>query len=237
MMSRSTPLVSQYLENLSGDALQDYQELIRRYIRGRHGIYALYRRSKLYYVGLASNLRSRLKHHLNDRHKGLWDRFSVYLTVGDAHLREMESLLLRISQPRGNRQAGKFHHRCENLRRRFAGDIRREWRSELDHLFGDGEDSGAGEVIVAAEAAGRQPPLAQYLHALGRRTLKAHFKGRTVKARVLRNGQVRHKGKTYNSPSLAAAAACQRRTCNGWSFWTYERAPGDWVSLTELRGR
>jgi type I restriction-modification system DNA methylase subunit len=34
----------------------------------RHGVYALYRGNRLYYVGLASNLRSRLNTHLRDRH-------------------------------------------------------------------------------------------------------------------------------------------------------------------------
>jgi Restriction Enzyme Adenine Methylase Associated len=46
---------------------------------------------------------------------------------------------------------------------------------------------------------------------------------------------VRLDGKEYTSPSLAAAAACKRKTCNGWTFWQYERAPGDWVPLNALR--
>jgi len=25
------------------------------------------------------------------------------------------------------------------------------------------------------------------------------------------------------------------RAMNGWTCWTYERAPGDWVKLDELR--
>jgi hypothetical protein len=36
-------------------------------------------------------------------------------------------------------------------------------------------------------------------------------------------------------PSLVAATACKRQTCNGWTFWKYERAPGDWVPLDNLR--
>jgi hypothetical protein len=37
------------------------------------------------------------------------------------------------------------------------------------------------------------------------------------------------------SPSLAAARAVKHRTCNGWTFWQYQRSPGDWVPLTTLR--
>ena len=94
-MAKRKPLVSQHLENISRQALEKYQNVVRRYVRRRQGVYALYRRGKLYYVGLASNLRSRLAHHLRDRHRDSWDRFSVYLTIGDSHLKELESLILR----------------------------------------------------------------------------------------------------------------------------------------------
>lgn len=49
------PLVTQYLEGISGSALDKYQKVIREYVKRRHGIYALYRRDRLYYVGLATN--------------------------------------------------------------------------------------------------------------------------------------------------------------------------------------
>jgi hypothetical protein len=38
----------------------------------------------------------------------------------------------------------------------------------------------------------------------------------------------------YTSPSAAALAATEYPV-DGWSFWKYERAPGDWVRLDELR--
>jgi hypothetical protein len=59
-------------------------------MRGRNGVCA-YRKGKLYYSGLASDLRGRLRWHLRDRHAQRWDTFSVYLTIGDKHLRELES--------------------------------------------------------------------------------------------------------------------------------------------------
>lgn len=68
MAKRAAQLVSRHLENISSEALEKYQDIVRRYVRGRQGVYALYRRGKLYYVGLAGNLRSRLRHHLKDRH-------------------------------------------------------------------------------------------------------------------------------------------------------------------------
>ena len=80
-MPGNRQLVCQQMENIPSKVLEEYQHIIKQYVRKRHGVYALYKGDKLYYVGLATNLRSRLRHHLKDRHRGLWDRFSVYLTI------------------------------------------------------------------------------------------------------------------------------------------------------------
>ncbi len=230
MKRRRSSLVCQHLENVSRNFLEKYQATIRDYVRRRHGVYALYRRDKLQYVGLASNLRSRLKAHLRDRHAMSWDRFSVYLTIGDSHMKELESLVLRIVKPEGNRMRGGFA-RSEDLKRALARDIRQRLRAEVRDLF--------GRRIEREETPrprrphkGRIPILAKYV--TERLNLRARHKGKLVRARVRRNGQIRYGGKLFNSPSLAAVAVA-RRPMNGWTFWTYERAPGDWVPLNELR--
>lgn len=41
-MDKSEHLVCQHLENISSDALERYQKIIRQYVRRRSGIYALY---------------------------------------------------------------------------------------------------------------------------------------------------------------------------------------------------
>lgn len=61
-MSQHDQLVCQQLEGISRNALEKYQTIVREYVRGRQGIYALYKGTKLYYVGLASDLRFRLGH-------------------------------------------------------------------------------------------------------------------------------------------------------------------------------
>jgi len=104
--------------------LEEYQDVIRSFVRSRNGVYALYRRGKLYYVGLASSLLGRLKMHLRDRHGDTWDRFSVYLTIGPAYMKEIESVLVRISDPPGNKQRGKFI-RSENLLSSVKAEYRR----------------------------------------------------------------------------------------------------------------
>jgi hypothetical protein len=233
MRTRKTQLVCQHIENISRTALEKHQEIIRQYVRGRHGVYALYRRGKLYYVGLATNLRNRLRHHLKDRHGASWDRFSVYLTIGDSHLRELEALILRTVRPTGNKQKGKFA-RSEDLRRRFRQAVKRSVLADVDDMFGERRPARKRRE-KPVKTKGRKAVLAEYISRPF--VLRAKHKGKTVTARVRRDGTIRFKGKLYTSPSLVAAAACGRKTRNGWSFWTYERAPGDWVLLDELRKR
>ncbi len=234
-MARRKPLVCQFLENISRTALEEYEDIIRDFVRGRHGVYALYRRKKLYYVGLARNLRNRLTQHLRDRHGQSWDRFSVYLTIGDGHMKELESLILRIVRPLGNKQLGKFA-KSENLRQQLARRIRAYERQRLDELLGRIRIlklDGQGRIRGRAKLDGRQPVLARYIREPMR--LRARFKGNLLKAKVRRDGRIRYDGRLFNSPSDAARVAARRRAMNGWWFWTYERAPGDWVKLRELR--
>lgn len=230
-MKKQNSLVSQFLENISREVLEKYQTIIRRYVRNRQGVYALYRRGKLHYVGLARNLRSRLGHHLRDRHQNSWDRFSVYLTIGDSHLKELESLILRIVKPAGNKQKGKFT-KSEDIRRRLSRDVRMYQRGELIALLGK-KIVEEEEKEAKISSLGKKPILSKYFHSPIK--LRARYKRKFINARVRRDGAIRFKGKIYHSPSLAGAAACKRRTCNGWTFWQYERAPGDWVALDELR--
>jgi len=229
-MAKQAQLVCQHLENISHEALSKYQDVIRSYVRGRQGIYALYRKNELYYVGLAGNLRSRLKAHLRDRHKKLWDRFSVYLTIGDSHLKELESLILRTVKPSGNHQSGKFI-KSENLRGKLSRDLRARQRQEINWVIGRSTSPVPKRRQVKVVKPGAAVLSAYFNES---KKLRATFKGRLIKARVRRNGLIRYRDRDYKSPSRAASAVV-KRAANGWRFWKYERAPGDWVSLKELR--
>ncbi len=231
-VSTHVQLVSQYLENISREALEVHHDLIRQYIRGRRGVYALYRKDTLWYVGLAGNLSRRLKEHLRDRHKESWDRFSVYLTIGSTNMKEMESLLLRVVVPPGNKKKGRFL-RAENLRQNFATDVRLRQRERLDTLIGR-----TTRIRTKAGVCQTQPkakpsaPLAAYVTVP--MPIRGRHRGRRVRARIRRDGTILYDHTIYNSPSAAAKAVRRRRT-NGWAFWEYQRAPGDWVKLTFLR--
>jgi predicted GIY-YIG superfamily endonuclease len=231
-MSKKAQLVCQHLENISRAALEEHQDIVRQFVRGRQGVCALYRKGKLYYIGLATNLRNRLKHHLKDRHGLSWDRFSVYLTIGDHHLRELEALMLRVMKPTGNKQKGQFVH-SDDLSTVFRRAIRDSMLADLDGIFVEPRRPSRKIRPVLMHPPGRRPVLAKFSKRPS--ILKARFKGTTLTARVRRDGTIRFAGQLYTSPSVAAARACKRVSCNGWVFWQFERAPGDWVSLDTLR--
>lgn len=229
-MTKRSSLVCQHLENISRDALEKYQDVIRGYVRGRQGVYALYRRDKLYYVGLASNLRMRLSHHLRNQHGDSWDRFSVYLTISDSHLRELESLILRIVKPRGNSQKGKFAS-SEDIKRKFGRDIRERHRRDIDRILG--LPRKPTQSIFKEGMTGKTRVLVK---SIGGRAFKLRrvYKGKLYKARLRRDGKVLHNRVIYTSPSAAGKAVCGHAV-NGWQFWQCERAPNDWVKLQKLR--
>ena len=182
-------------------------------------------------MGLASNLRSRLAQHLRDRHAGTWDQFSIYLTLTDEHLRELESLVLRIASPKGNRLIAQFST-SEDLRPRFRRQIAQFHKLELARMLGLSTRKEVENLAASIASNGRIPTLAK--HVKRPFTIRMTYKGKLYKAQVKRNGTIYHRGKTYTSPS-SAASAITRGPIDGWHIWKYLRIPGGWVPLDQLR--
>jgi hypothetical protein len=73
------------------------------------GIYALYDNHGLYYVGLTTrSLKSRIKRHTIDRHRKKWNKFSWYLIPNFKYSKDMETAILRIINPKGNKVKGRI---------------------------------------------------------------------------------------------------------------------------------
>jgi len=224
-------LVHRHLERVSRSLFEDHFDIVRKFIGRNSGVYALYRKNRLYYVGLATRLSGRLKAHIRDAHRNAWDRFSIYLTINDQHLKELEALLLRISNPPGNKQSGKLAG-SKDMRRPLRRAVRQKLENEVSTLFGH---SSEGEEPKIGRRDGDHAGSEELARLLPRGTrLKGTNKGRVFRARVGPNGAVRYEKRTYSSLSLAASAAL-RRPSNGWWFWQVERGRGHWVRLMEIR--
>ena len=229
MAKKTDQLLLGFLERISWRVLEDYSDIVADLIRRRAGVYALYKQDRLYYVGLASNLMGRIKHHLKDRHSGLWDRFSVYITQHDNHVKQLESLLLRIAKPSGNRVKGGFGGPA-NLYRRL---------SRAMSAF----DADRRATALGGHAA-RQRRRAKTADARGtlvlvgsvekRLPLRAIYKGKTYRATLRLDGYISYGGRLYDSPS-AAAKRILKRAGNGWNFWHYKEAARNWPPLSKLR--
>ena len=101
-------LVRGYLENVSSGLFEVIEDKISELLKRQSGIYVLYKNNTIYYIGLAKGLRGRIRGHLEDRHKNKWNRFSLYIIKKTNYLKDLESLLLRLVKPKGNKIKGCF---------------------------------------------------------------------------------------------------------------------------------
>jgi len=232
--NKSRELVLGHLENISSKVFSDYPKAITELVANLHGVYALYKGKNLYYVGLATNLKSRVKHHLQDKHAGKWDKFSIYLVRKVDHIKELESLLLRIADPKGNAVKGGLPH-AENLKKQLKSRIKKAKEESLKEMLGTKrKKTGTTKTKKkkVEQSGGKQPPLATYTKS--RFPIRAVYKGQTYKATVRKDGTVFYNGKVYNSPSMAGQPI-RKGACNGWKFWRFRNKKGEWVRLDELR--
>lgn len=98
-MSRRLP--SEILES------EVFAKKLRQVMRRYAGIYVLYKRDKLYYIGLTKDLLGRIKWHLKDRHAGRWDHFAIFRIQRVRYLRDIETLIHHLIETPGNRVKGR----------------------------------------------------------------------------------------------------------------------------------
>ena len=229
-------IIQEHLEKVGSGVFERFQDAITSLVAGNQGVYALYRRQKLYYIGLASDLRGRINHHLKDKHKGKWDRFSLYIIRKEDHIREVEALLVRIAGPAGNSQKGKLK-RSINLLPKLDREVKRKQDEEREILIG--QHAGSKKKSSKKQAKKRK------LTKKADRPLKGVFptgkmiyckyKGKAAKAWVWRNGRIKYDGQYYDSPSTIGKIVRDGKATNGWSFWKYKNKSGELVPLSELR--
>ncbi len=117
--AKSEPLVAAHIKGVSVAAIEHHVKTFREFIGQRKcGIYVLLKDRDVYYVGLATSLRSRLADHLNDHHRGKWDEFYLYIIRKVKYLRELETLLIRVAKPPGNKTSPNFV-KHNNITRQF----------------------------------------------------------------------------------------------------------------------
>lgn len=223
-------LIAGYLEHIASSVFDRFHSEITVLIGKEHGVYALYKKNRLYYVGLATNLKSRVKQHLKDKHAKKWDSFSLYLIHKTEHLREVEALVTHIAEPKGNIQRGKFA-RSTNLLRMLKDLMEEKSKIDIERILGGGKRKGSVK-IKAKKQAPRDPILHRLLSAGTQ--LRATYKGKETFATIEPDGRINLNGTLFQTPSGAGLAVIERGAINGWRFWHFKNTKGTWTAIGEL---
>ena len=222
-------IITESLEKVSRDVFKRYSSEITELIGNSPGIYALYDSSTLYYVGKATDLKRRVKRHLVDRHVASWTHFSLYLVQKAEQIHDIESLVIRIANPDGNRAVPKGKDDVR-LHKKLKRLIRKKQEEELERLFG-GKKQGRKKK---AQPIVHQKSITGLVNR--RKTLYRAYKGKEYTAYLTPKGEILMGRKSFDSPTGAAKSIVDGRTVNGWKFWYIRESSGEWVRLSEYTG-
>lgn len=223
-------LITGHLERISSKVFEEYHQEITKLVGKHHGVYALYKKNRLYYVGLATNLRSRVKYHLKDRHSQKWDSFSIFLIHQAEHLRELEALILHIAEPKGNMQKGTLS-RSKN----FIGELRAMMvesnNQKVENILGSKER----KKKKVSKRRSTAPKGIEILKLIPSGTqIRGKYKGKETFATIESDGKILLNGKSFTSLSAAGKSIINRGNVNGWLFWRYKNKNGEWKPTVEL---
>jgi len=223
-------LVVKKLEGVSKLIFRDYHKQITELIGNSHGIYALYDENELYYVGKSTDLKNRVKQHLKDRHLASWTHFSLYLVRNAEHISEIESLIIRVANPKGNAKKYKTD-KGTSLLKQLQALVKQRQQVEFNIMF--------STTIDKREQTPRTDKHQFALHGLVQKktALYRTYKGKEYRALLTPRGKIKFNGKIYETPTAAAMSIVSRTSVNGWTFWYFKNAEGEWARLSDLRGK
>ena len=230
---RTRSIITGHLEKIGAKVFDDFSSAITDLIKGHQGIYALFKNDRLYYVGLARNLKSRINAHNKDRHQNKWTHFSLYIIRKEDHIKEIESLVLRIAYPKGNKVRGKLKQ-SKDIRPLLKRRLEDEWIILLDGIIGN-KNRPAGKIKKRMNKKTGGKPLQGLLRDDQR--IYCSYKGKDYVARVMPSGTIKMipSGQCFDSPSMAGIAVTKKKTMNGWRFWKYKDKTGELVYIDKLR--
>jgi hypothetical protein len=223
---KSKGIFKESLESISKKLFSEHAEIILELIGDSSGIYALYDDNELYYVGRASNLKRRINQHLKDRHDSQWTHFSLFLIKRDDYIGDIESLLIRIAEPVGNRVRPKGRD-SKQMVKKLKSLLDKKHRDNVRELIGGRTRKNASSKRLTATTL---KGLVQK-----RTPIYKTYKGVEYKAFLTPAGTIIYKNRRYQSPTDAAKQIVDSRLVNGWRFWLIENSKGEWVRLGEYK--
>ncbi len=214
-------LITHSLVNVSKEMFKQHPTLITQIVEKRSGIYALYKNKELYYVGRAAQLKSRVKRHLSNHHYPNWTHFSFYV-VENSWIGEIESILVRIAKPKGNKANPKG--RDISLNKDLSNLLKKTFNETHDILL-PGAKTSRSKIAQNRILKGLVDKNTSIFRT---------YKGVKHTAVLTPAGTIRYKSKIYSSATAAAKAVVDGRV-NGWRFWKIKNSAKQFVKLKEYR--
>jgi len=228
-MGSASTFILEHLEQVSTKAFDIRRAELEEVLGRKPGIYALYFKSRLTYVGRAKCLYRRINQHRRDRHGGRWDRFSAYVTRRADLSHEVEAIALRIMIPSANRKGGRLR-RSTNLTRELESLLEVRLREEKAELLG----GRRGVHHRRRVARGRKGKAALAALVGQRRQLRGEYRGKVVRAMLLKDGTIRVGSEQFDSPS-AAVRHVTGRGVGAWRFWKIRDPRRGWGPLSDVK--
>ena len=220
-------ILTQKLEGISKKIFEKYKKIVIQYIGSKPGVYALYDEKELYYVGRASDLAKRVNNHLKDRHSALWTHFSVYFVKKVQYANDIESVIISIADPKGNKAKPNLGGGEKKLKDILRKAIEKNHQEELREL-----GLGKKRKISSKKKSKNRPDLKNYFRT--NIPLMKSYKGKIYKAVLLTSGKIKYNGDLFDSPTATAKKIVDRKIVNGWDFWFIKDSENNWVKLSEL---
>ena len=235
------------LEKVDKEFLEDsmFTDIKKKEFK-KSGLYTLYdKKDRLYYVGKAKNLNSRLKHHLTNEHAGKWNKFSIYLTKTADVAEEVETIVLSLlsecgKKPKGNTTVLQVSRKYKNMQDRIKKILSDKKKTIDRFLKKEQSNSNKSSSRKRKSSNSKKQTPKEKISILKElikknKLLKLDWKGKTFHATLLYPSmKFEYQGKRYSSPSKATQIAKQTKSENGWTVWKIQDRFNQWVTLNEF---
>ena len=225
-------LLTAKLEGISRKIFnQSYRKILKKHIGNNPGVYALYKKENLYYVGQAQKLVSRIKGHLSNKHAHNWDNFSVYIAKNRKYVPDLEAAVIAIADPKGNKRKPQLAKLKKATKLRKL--IQKDMKEDIQKIMGPDRKtkSKRNKRKFLRQNNRRSPSL---INPFGvNKPLKVRYNGQEYRAMLLKSGKVLYNGKKYNSPTGATKAVGS--WASGLAFWEIQDHQNRWIKLRDIK--